>query len=443
MKKRFILGALIVIVGIGLIFIMSGCDVLFGVSTGSSQPYGVVIDAKTGSGVAGVTITLTPIFEAPSDTTKQEDYEKEKADIEEEQANNPTAFVATSITDGSFDWWSEEKTIPRGTYRLTASHDSYIFVPQTVQLNAVFPDLGEIVGLPYNATTDLYNVSLVLMWNDSFADVDGHLSFPADTYSPTSKPTGANYDPYYSDSDGTLTGFSPNVLSGGDVITTELRQRIYWGNATTAEGDSYGSSTGISYTTTFDFDVDLDGTNDSWRASLDIDDRDGAGPETITIRDIPWGWDNVPLDPNIDDFIGTDHDDFDGSATSNYEWIGQMEYYARAYAYNSEPTAEDIANSFLSEVAEGNSADATLFVFFGDTIIGIYTIPTYTEVKNASILKINTFAVSTDTSVSTDDYVEFIIYPDVRIIDNDDYVANGFRGLAPINSVVSARVPVN
>ena len=47
MKKRILIGALIVIVGIGLVFTMSSCDVIFeSLVESASSVSGTVIDAR-------------------------------------------------------------------------------------------------------------------------------------------------------------------------------------------------------------------------------------------------------------------------------------------------------------------------------------------------------------------------------------------------------------
>ncbi len=431
MKKRIIIGAIAVLAAVGLIFVFSGCDVFATVMSGESQPYGLVINAKSGGGVEQAKVILTPIAEQPpADATEEQtdQYEKDKKEMEEKKAENPEAFYAFTISDGKFDWYSEEKTVPMGEYRLTISASGYISIPKVVSINAVYPDLGEIPVLPYNETTDRYNLSFVLMWNDSFADVDGYLTFPDDVYTLTEPTT---YDPYWEDY--TLTGFSPNTDIGGDGNdpgTGEPREAIYWGNATTATGDQYSSTNGITYSSTFEIDTNADGTLDSWYTSLDVDDRNGAGPETITMRSLPIPY-VTPGDYSVDYASGTNHKYLNDSY--EYDFIGTMEYYVNAYSSaTADATTPQIeADSYLSQVTEGYSADAVLYVFCGADLIGIYTIPTYTEIKTASVVRIDAFL----SEEGGEYYEEMLIYPDIRLADE------GIRGPVPVNSVVSARRP--
>lgn len=432
MKKRIIIGAFAVLAAIGLVFAFSGCDLFATVVSGESQPYGVVLNAKTGAPVEAAKVTLTPVAtEVPVGASEEQVEQAEKAqeDLAEQQAESPESFYAITVSTGEFDWYSEEKTVPMGEYRLTVEVDGYISIPKTVQVNAVYPNFGEIPVLPYNADTDSGNVSFVLMWSDSFADVDGHLTYP-DSLNAGTDPT--TYSPYDNNGD-TTTGFYPTTQStAAEGSTDYARNRIFWGDATSASGDSY--SGGITYATTYDFDYNLDGTNDTWSVSLDVDDRDGAGPETITVRNIPglnsdWtyaGW--------VQDYAGDADPDFSGVASEGYDYVGVMEYYVRAYNYATGDVAADIEDSYLSEVSDGQSADAVLYVFLGDQIMGAYTIPTYTQIKNASVVRINTFLVDTGLSY----YIpEYIIYPDIRVAD----YATEFRGLndIPVNEVIRFR----
>jgi len=183
MKKRILIGALIVIVGIGLVFAMSGCEEFLSALSGESQPYGKVINAKDGAALSGVTVSLVPIeAEAPDtgESTKTEEYSKEQDAIQEEYSSNQSEFQVTSDNNGEFDWFDADKTVPRGVYTLKGEKSGYVFFEQKVTVNAVYPDLGQLLGVE----SDNSGISFILLWDDDYDDVDAYLTYPAKNQEP-------------------------------------------------------------------------------------------------------------------------------------------------------------------------------------------------------------------------------------------------------------------
>jgi hypothetical protein len=269
-------------------------------------------------------------------------------------------------------------------------------------------------------------ISFILLWNSTFDDVDSYITFPKKN---TATTTGGDVDqsattapvfttPYDwpwvdadSDSDNDLSdGFSPETWNSGTPDTVpargSAREMVYYGVPSTAS-DSSATWDSSAHTNTLnlgtvDLDYDEDGTAETWYISLDTDATQGSGPETITVRAFPF------VDPAVN--VSTTGGASTGLATgTNYTWVGVMEYYVDAYDSNWEDATNDTSTEYLSTVGEGSQAGAVLWIVQGTTILGKYTIPDYTKVKGASVVRVNCF-------YNSDGYEVYQIVPDLRVL---------------------------
>lgn len=341
-------------------------------------------------------------------------------------SNNAT-ISATADANGTFTFTG----INKGEYMVRAVKTNAVSNENNASLGYAFLEKRLSVqqsditgfnmnGFEFNAVKDDYALSIVLVWEDDFMDCDAILSYP--TLAIGGNETGpANYKPYGSTTEigGALqTGFSPETSSGTGLYTLSNRNRVWWGNTTT-NGTGvpiYDNTTKIATDMkwgTFDYDSDNNGTNDTYKIQMDTDCRVGSGPESITIRTFP-----VTQRGNTTiDMSGA----FGNSFNAGY-WLGTMGYYVDAYSSTSNSGTET-TDGTLSTQGTGKTAGAKVYVFqtFGDwdqngtkddpkaSVLGIYTIPVYTTVKSASVLRITMVEDN-----SGNDY--YVVYPDIRVL---------------------------
>jgi hypothetical protein len=401
MKKRIIIGAFAVLAAIGLVFAFSACEITISLSELKSfQASGRVVNASTGEGVESATVTLAFVegSDVETETLEEEEPEGEKEapdDVENYQADN-TTYTATTGADGTFAFDASVEDILTGEYTMTVAKDGFVFVPPgNITILGGSQDLGSYMAFPYDAATEEYYVKLILVWSQDFADVDGHLTYPKNGESVGAGMT--TFEPYtIPEPTNVLEGFSPETVS-----TLSKRETIKHDNKTSTLTVTGGTA---------------------YRVSLDVDNRGrdtdpAGGPETITIREVPFN-DQVTTNefPRADAGLGSNYD-------ATIEWNGVMEYYVRAYAHTTDAdgvaASGAVAESYLAEVGTGQSADAKLYVFQGETILGAYTLPKFTDIKNASLLRIHCFE---DTAGSW-----FQLWPHTTLVTETEYTDNGYR----------------
>ncbi|RKX83041.1 MAG: hypothetical protein DRP57_08710, partial [Spirochaetes bacterium] len=266
MKKKIIL----ILVLLGSIFlVLGGCNLIAKVLISVT---GSVVDAKTGLGIEGATVTLT---------------------YKGDDSSHRTSYITTSGSGGSFTFSDADY----GEYNLTAEKAGYIFVPRDVYVSGLAQSLGTVTGFVYDSSKDQYTISLILLWNKTFQDVDAYLTFPDGDKTSTAPVLNTPYDT----ASGPSTGFMP---------ATSGRETIYWDNKTSDNTihDVYPAETDTRYA-----------------VQLDVDDRTGSGPETISIRSFPF----AETATNSSTSGGADTG---LPAGTNYTWIGVMEYYADAFS---------------------------------------------------------------------------------------------------------------
>jgi len=426
MKKRILIGAIVIAAAALLIIGLGSCSLVVPTAT----PSGKVINGRSGDGLAGLTVQLSYVEQSSLDEDKNKELEKQNDKVLSQGEDG--VFKAYTAEGGVFDWgYNETETsVPYGEYLLTASdpNSGYIFIKQKVNINSAYPEFT-IVGLEADPGSD--NISLVLMWNDSFADVDGHLTIPASDQGGSYLANfPASFDPYSASGVTVPNGFAPETSATSSYYANDYagdRVRIHhayvYSTNSASTYDSYSNDTVASFDTHF--------------AKLDLDDRDGAGPETITISGNWFSFfDETTAAVNttaIDNYLpGFNH-------TTDYQWEGVLEYYV--YAFASDPDGATAETSYLSQADSGQSADAVLYVFQGDAMLGAYTVPTFTDLKAASLLRINCF-----WEWNADDsnwYPFFYIVPDIKLSVYDIYpttdntFGSGFRGITDEGVIVT------
>ena len=276
-----------------------------------------------------------------------------------------TVYTETTDSSGyySFSEWE------RGQVELTATKTGMAFTKQVVEIAGVAQMLPNIGG--FTSTGDL---TIIVFWDRGFADVDAYLTYP------TNDQLGVivNESDFY-DIAGAAGGFAPG---------TTPRTKVYWNNK-----------------------------NTGGYVSLDVDNRglstqQKGGPETITVS-VPW----------IHPYAGVNP--YNPPSTNNlsklptgfsYEWVGVCEYYLDAFTSSFTATGVAEADAMLASIGGvSKTANPSIYVFYGEDQLARYTLPQFTDIKTAAILRVNMF-------VRNDDKEYFQIIPDTRLISGDTLI---------------------
>jgi hypothetical protein len=323
-------------------FLLSGCDWLGDALTTVT---GTAVNARTTNldGIDGVAVTFTG-------------------------GTNP--ITATTASDGSYtiDYSTE------GLYEVTATKTGWFFIPQTIYIGGWLQDVPDLLGIEIVSSTD---VSLVLVWNGDYKDLDGHLTYPDGNTSGSGfegvhLPLQAGlFDSPYESMPAGSTGFGPDS-SGREHIYPTFNE---------ASSNTVGAV--------------LDITNSNPAISLDRDDMDGFGPEVITIKTIPF-WpstltltDSTLTFPGDGEGTGNHLPNLDGASTDDWTWIGTMDYYVDGWNATTANAAQGTTGDISSTTDSG--ADAKLYITQGSSIKGVYTVPTYGDFRTVKIARINMF----------------------------------------------------
>jgi len=278
--------AIAILVVVSSFFVLSGCGFLAELFSALAAPTLYVYDARTGSGIANVVVTLTPI--AVDEGTVQE------------------TVIAMSGSSGYVVF----PEVEYGEYAVTAALSGYTFVPMDVTVGGWNQSLGKLYGVSSNQTgIDADAVAIFLTWGDATKDIDAHLTYPSDfnALGATARLTWAD-----------------NAYYPFDEIS---RNHVSWVDK---DGD------GIADDANFD-GVDED-TMTSQFAMLDTDAMAGPGPETISLYG---GRTGTAIGGLVAVDAGTQ---FIGSIlpAGNYFWMGAAEYYLEAFTTNSSLDDQDV-----------------------------------------------------------------------------------------------------
>lgn len=243
---------------------ISSCDFLL---TLMASPTVTVVDARSGSAISGVTVTLTPI-------AVEEGYDS-------------SAVTGSSSSTGVVTFASE---VAYGTYTVSGTLSGYVFIPFEATVAGWNTNLGKMFGVSTSKGDDTNAISIFLTWSTA-KDIDAYLTYP-DTFVAAS-PTPRSYVPYY------------------DVSTSgETRRIVYYGDKD-GDGTTTDVTTGFAY-----LDVDKNATNG------------GLGPETVTLSGVATGGSALtPVTPVVSttDFIGGVLPD------GTYVYMGDAVYYLDGY----------------------------------------------------------------------------------------------------------------
>jgi hypothetical protein len=265
MKKIKMIGVIALLVLTAFAF--TGCDWFI---AALATPYGSVLDAKTGAGIANATVKLS---------------------------NSDGTYSITTSTTGTYDFASASEQPDYGDYALTVTKDGYAFTPLEVSISGLAQKFDTVVGVP--STSD--GLLFVLMWDDgSTLDIDAYMTYPAPSVLPTSPieadGVSTSYEAYVTDSSKYTNGFNPEAATA----TASDREGVYFGNTSSSASNEI---------------------------VLDVDDQDGTGPETISVGwTSPWtAGDGTSFSPSlITDLNTTD--------TAPVVWAGTLEYYVDGYS---------------------------------------------------------------------------------------------------------------
>ncbi len=359
MKQRVLKTLLIGVVVAAVALSMTGCPETLEIYIKVwADPYGYVLNTKTGDPIANATVKLT-YLEGASEEDKPS-----------------SAYTTTTGSDGKFAF----SDVVSAKYELTAELSGWAFVKQMVQISSGGAQLPNVGGFQPDSE---YDISIITMWDPGFKDVDAYLTFPetdpvaAGGLAPTLQDTD-----FYSAANvnGAQTHFFPDTSSD--------RFKLYYG------AQQYPTSV----------------TKAEAYAVLDVDNRgrdtdQPGGPETITIRYIP-----VLSSATNTSYSSAGADDPSKLPAGDYTWHGTAEFYVNAYHATSSTAGTEDPDSYLSYAASGYSANVQVYLFQGSDQIGLYTVPTYTAVKTASIIRVNMF------SENSDDTEWFQFLPDIRAL---------------------------
>lgn len=340
-----------------------------------------VINAKTGAGISGATVTLKHLTNTA-------------------QAN----VTGTSATDGTVKF-STSGEVLAGLYSVTTTLTGYAFVTQQETIQGVNFTFDPIPGFAYTVGTDATNISIITLWNTSFDDVDAYLYTPGINVATTNGTAPTFTTPYD-------VPTAANVKNGFGLDTTG-RYRLYYSKPSSAS-DSSATWDATTYKNTLnkgtkDFKSATTLTaNDTFMIELDVDNSGAStqiagGPETVTIRTFPFY--ETATNSSTTGGVATGLPSL-SSTSGFYTWVGVMDFYIDAYKKDH---ATNTTSNYLSTTTNTNSAEAVVYVLQGSTTLGVYTVPTWTDVKAASIIRINCFYNNSNAEV-------YQIVPNIKVL---------------------------
>lgn len=314
MKKTILKTVLVLLIVGTILSAFVGCDFLADLFAYLAAPQGYVVDVKTGEPISGATVTLTSLETGGS------------------------SFTAASSATGYYVFADVEY----GKYELTATLTGTTFTKQVVEVSGLNQTLPNIGGF----ATETGTLSIIVLWDRGFEDVDAVLSFP------TSAEDYVTADGFYQilgsarNTLGPLAG--PYPLIGETLIEKDV--------------DNFGGTSQMA-----------------------------GGPETFTVTWIPFT--TAPLYAELN--YEASADDPSKLPEGNYDYMGAMIYYLDAYNATNASTNTYGAHqddALLSAAdASALAADPVVYVFYGATQLGRYSLPEYTDIQTASVLRVNMF----------------------------------------------------
>lgn len=238
-------------------------------------------------------------------------------------------------------------------------------------------------------------INFSLEWRDNSTDVPHlYMTYPVgDTTDALGAPT--FNEPYLAPTDGGDLGFVPiDIGSGVPDEEIDTRGAVYYGNL--QSGDSVSDIPAVQM----------------------IDSEDDF--ETILVRGFPFTSNST--------FESTSGGGVTGLAAGYYTWVGVMEVYAYATTGQLEYTDGDGVNAVLNVFKTDGSGN--------EDVLAVYELPANTDLKGASIVRINCFYDDNDNEI-------YQLVPDIRVIQSTTQI----RSVAPgavidENGIITVRMPV-
>lgn len=260
-------------------------------------------------------------------------------------------YTTLSLTNGDYSFGSVEP----GEYRLTGTRSGWYIAPQDIVIGSGSNVLPQVNAFQLSQD-DEWAISFIVSWTGDI-DVDAHLSFPTESPAGIAEFTAAG-TPYQDPLDGN-------------------RAQVYW----PLDSRQYPAAPATA------------------AVFMDRDDLQGPGVETITLRSIPHSEFGINADPNSTSNGMHVIDDWD----DNVDYMGAAILYVNAYG----------SGAYLVDGAE--NARVTIYAIqtvpsnggLSANVLGVYRLPEETQIKSASILRVNMF----DDGIET-----FILVPDMGVI---------------------------
>jgi len=339
MKKTILKTALVLLIVGTILSAFVGCDFLADLFAYLAAPQGYVVDVKTGDPIASAEVTLTSL------------------------ETDGLEFTATTSATGYYAFADVEY----GEYELTATKDGNTFTKQVVEVSGLNQTLPNIGGF----ATETGTLSIIVLWDRGFEDVDAVLSFP------TAAEDYVTADGFYQILGSTRTTLGPvagSYVDPSDDITVLINKDV----------DNFGGT-----------------------------DQMAGGPETFTVTFIPFTYGTAVYATG--DYVAVAADPSDLEAGS-YDYMGAMIYYLDAYNATNASTDTYGAHqddALLSAAdASALAADPVVYVFYGSTQLGRFSLPEYTDIQTASVLRVNMFVRDEETGNDTE---WFQIVPEIGL----------------------------
>ena len=381
---------------LGAILLLTGCD-LIGETVNNIIRFTVgpditVVDIKTGEPIEGASVTISYVGGLPADEDEPSD------------ATVDTNSSGVAIFDD----------FPYARYSISVAKTDFTFIGETFDLSGADQNVT-IYGFDQTANFDDTSITITAVWDADVDDVDLHVTYPAAFAEYTTLD-----DPYDDDVTGPTAGFLND--------TDTNRERIFYNDK---DATNTLSDVGIDTTGKAEF-------ADEPTVELDVDDTDGRGPETVTIRAIPFDWySEYQTDGFPAGFNGTDANRLpqqdDSGDDYTYQWYGEMNVYLHGYS-----------DALMTEDSDVG-ADAEVFVFQGGNILGRFTLPGNQLINAVGLVRIN--MLSQYQPDAADDFEYFQIVPEIRVYNDtavgatptDGYTFRSVEGPEVINAVGRAR----
>lgn len=223
--------------------------------------------------------------------------------------------VASTTADSSGDFSFSD--IEGGEYTLKAEKTGWFIPEQTVVASGSFATIPNPIPAFQLDPADDGGISFILMWETAQQDLDLLIS--------------------YTTGDNTLTaGDMPYGDMGAGIPNKEV---VYWNNQESHSDWDWEGQAAV----TMDRDVIFKDAPDSYLSDPTAV-RTGYGPETTTLRFIPYVSDTGPAVSRASDSANDDNGllaAFGDSAPSSFDWVGYSNIYVDLYGQDPDSSLDE------------------------------------------------------------------------------------------------------